>query len=710
MRKMNGLRKVAFSALASLLAMTLLVAPAVASADALTGTKTTVSGDNEAEASGSVGAFGLFSDGTASTTVCVITTGLAIGAQTEDLTASAWDVLLDASKPIDDRLYVLKVRVIGADPADCSFVWTRGELDAEGQETADPAFRAEGSEHPLAADLTAGLLRAGCAYRYHVLVTDRTTGAQATASVLVTVSDDYLYRTIVDQPTGVEVTGTIHRSLDESDLLVSPLDAAFPSYGSLLETADGWSVQGAWHVQLSSPPDAEAMRGEPLVGLPVDRPDGETVRVVHLGASGAVEVLEGVVRGGKVEVKASSLGAFAVAVESEEVFTVTAIAEEGGVISPEGEKRYALGAEPVFTLLPRPGYVIDGVSLDGGPVQPVEGNAYCFEPLDADHELRALFRRIGPDPTRTHEVSVRAVGGHGLVSVGNEPMAERVSVRVTHGSSALVRFSPDEGYALDKVRVSVGGAAAQEVNVFGDAFLVSAVAGDVAVEATFREGSPFPVASHIVTAEAIDAHGKVMPDLALVPHGRMATLSLLPDDGWRVESVMLDGEEDLADKVSDSSLVLDNVVRDHRVEVAHEPVADDGEGAEPAVSHTVSARVEGGHGSVSPEGDVAVADGAGMAFYFHPDDGYKVSSVTVDGKAVDRPGTGYTFESVRSDHMLAVSFSPASVATKAPRTSDALWWTMLLALAACAAAAVCGHAFRRAEEDRTSTTSRGGAR
>jgi len=61
------------------------------------------------------------------------------------------------------------------------------------------------------------------------------------------------------------------------------------------------------------------------------------------------------------------------------------------------------------------------------------------------------------------------------------------------------------------------------------------------------------------------------------------------------------------------------------------------------------------HGSIDPNGDVAVAHGGNQAFTITPDAGYKISDVLVDGASMG-PRDSYTFNSVTADHAITVEF------------------------------------------------------
>lgn len=79
-------------------------------------------------------------------------------------------------------------------------------------------------------------------------------------------------------------------------------------------------------------------------------------------------------------------------------------------------------------------------------------------------------------------------------------------------------------------------------------------------------------------------------------------------------------------------------------------------------AHTITATAGEG-GTIVPQGTVTVAEGADKTFTMTPSEGYEIASITIDGTAVElarfvaADGTAsYTFEDVKSDHTIEVTF------------------------------------------------------
>ena len=81
---------------------------------------------------------------------------------------------------------------------------------------------------------------------------------------------------------------------------------------------------------------------------------------------------------------------------------------------------------------------------------------------------------------------------------------------------------------------------------------------------------------------------------------------------------------------------------------------DSGDGGDGGRTYIIEASAGVG-GSISPSGRVRVSSGSDRTFRITPDDGYAIASVVVDGRGVGHMSS-YTFENVREDHTIEVTF------------------------------------------------------
>ena len=95
-------------------------------------------------------------------------------------------------------------------------------------------------------------------------------------------------------------------------------------------------------------------------------------------------------------------------------------------------------------------------------------------------------------------------------------------------------------------------------------------------------------------------------------------------------------------------------------------------------SHYTIKATAGAGGSISPNGNVSVREGSDRTFTITPDKGYAVSNVKIDGKSIGAVKS-YTFENVRRNHTIEVSFARANEFIDVPSDSyfyKAVMWAV----------------------------------
>lgn len=83
------------------------------------------------------------------------------------------------------------------------------------------------------------------------------------------------------------------------------------------------------------------------------------------------------------------------------LYGITALADEGGTITPSGNINVYNGEDAAFTITPDNGYEIADVKVDGISVGSV--STYTFEDVKADHTITAAFERIEDEQGETED-------------------------------------------------------------------------------------------------------------------------------------------------------------------------------------------------------------------------------------------------------------------------------------------------------------------
>lgn len=584
------------------------------------------------------------------------------------------------------RGLVLEARAEGAS-GEVAATWTRavdGVLDA--------AFSADGLAHALSGDY----LQGGRTYRYTLTAVD---GAGTSRAVEYGV--DIRYRTadrVAHAPGSderIDVAGDVYDDgkRGASAYVKQLADSSAPGDAlSVLARAaaeQGKSIEAAWSVGMTVPAGVDA---PPYVGLltvsfpyplgaasleameqsPFMRaslPAGPDVLFLAVGED-EPELLSTAYANRRASFAVASLGTFAVLSGGPTVtHAINATASAGGSIDPEGLVAVQDGYDATFVIVPDEGYEVKDVTVDGVSQGPL--SSYTFENVVRGHAIEASFALVTPAPT-LWTLAITA-GEGGAVHFGSQIVEGRRDFRVEQGTSASLAFLPYEGWRVNDVRVdgvSIGSPAS---------YVVPALSHDVSVDVTFVRGSAEPSVTHVVTAEAGEG-GSVSPERVRVPHGGEAAFSFLPNEGYRVEQVLVDGQAVEAS----NSLTLRNVTADRAVQVLFGLLGETGDaggegagGGQAAGTYTVSASA-GAHGAVSPQGKVTVAEGADASFAFLPEAGYRVARVDVDGQSLAFAPGSWTFPDVHEDHTLRVEFAPVpALATTGDTRNLAVGWGLL---------------------------------
>lgn len=169
---------------------------------------------------------------------------------------------------------------------------------------------------------------------------------------------------------------------------------------------------------------------------------------------------------------------------------------------------------------------------------------------------------------------------------------------------------------------------------------------DKTVSATFARFS------YTITASRNEG-GSITPEgESEVLHGESLTFTILPEDGYRTDSLIVDGEA----VTVQNSYTFSHVEANHSIRAVFAPI-----------TFTITATA-GAHGCISPEGETIVEYGTSQSYTITPDEGYVVSSLTIDGVSMEA-ATNYTFNTIIADHSIHAEFkedvankqSPASL-------------------------------------------------
>ena len=331
---------------------------------------------------------------------------------------------------------------------------------------------------------------------------------------------------------------------------------------------------------------------------------------VEVPTSGGVYVLNNIARDTAVEVVFEIL-----------MFTVTVNVGEHGSCDQQTQA-VEYGSDLTFTFTPDSRYAVHSVTVDGVPVEIVDGT-YVLRDIRADHVVAVTFWKAEFD------IEISA-GKNGSASPSGVQSVDR-------GGSLTVLFAPDDKYAVCSVKVD-----GEEVEITGNAYTFSSVSADHILVVTFRQVE-FDIG--ISAGE----NGSASPSgIQRVQENESLTVVFTPSEGYTYDSVLVDGEEGT---LTNGTYVFSNVLADHEISVTFKRIVI-----------TVSIDPTEG-GSVEASSEAPYYYGDLLTLTFTPDVWYGLKSVTVNGVDVTAQLTDskYVFSALTEDQAVSAVFEKYTV-------------------------------------------------
>jgi len=298
-------------------------------------------------------------------------------------------------------------------------------------------------------------------------------------------------------------------------------------------------------------------------------------------------------------------------------FSISAQAEAGGNIDPEGEISVNYGSNHSFSVEPEPGYQISDVRVDNVSVGAV--SEYFFNNITTSHTISALFTPI------IYNIESKNGQGGSINPLG--------VISILYGHDQSYSITPARGFQVEDVLVDNNSVGSVTNYSFRN------VTSDHSITAEFK-----PITYTI--AGISGPGGSISPaGTTSILYGHDQSYSFTPEKGFKIVDVTVDN----VSVGAVSSYSFRDITSDHSVLVEFAPI-----------TYTIAGS-SGPGGHISPEGEIEVNYGNDQQYYIIPDYGYKVSNVIVDYHPVYVTSNEFSFNSVERNHTISVTFSKMQV-------------------------------------------------
>ena len=338
------------------------------------------------------------------------------------------------------------------------------------------------------------------------------------------------------------------------------------------------------------------------------------------------------------------------------IFSVlTTVAGEGGAVQPAGQTKVATGETVNVTFVPDEGYQLASVKVNGRKVE-VTDNTYALT-MDQNYAVTADFEVIPDVPQVMFENDFESVSGdkfpfHGWTVKGQDTNSTWKQYTYYNWKS--------EGNDSKHAYITNDWTGAQ------DEYLISPV---VDLSAT-RDGVltfDFAYGEYGIKNKTFTATVEVSTDGGKTWNaiwnfqdsytGQQASNYIISGSAevpvpaeYNVAGVQFAFRYVHPHEDTIGQLAIDNVKL---------MAVETGEAAQ---KYTIAATAGEG-GSITPNGDVSVKEGASQTFAITADNGYEIADVLVDGNSVGAVET-YTFDEVKANHTISASFSKTTSAAE----------------------------------------------
>ena len=296
-----------------------------------------------------------------------------------------------------------------------------------------------------------------------------------------------------------------------------------------------------------------------------------------------------------------------------DTFLITSNYNNGGAINPAGTNKITYFDSLVYTITPNIGYYLDSLFIDNNLITNV--SQYTFKNVLKNTSIRALFKQ------KTFTIKASSNEGGTISSTGIDT--------VLYGSNISYQITAKDGYYLDSLIVDE-----KSVEKSNQYYFLNVLANHT-IKVVFKKNK------YTISAIAL-ANGKISPaGDTLLFYNDSITYTILPNIGYNIESVLLDGSPI---NINNNTITLQNIRAGHTIQVSF------------IIKKFTINITKGLNGQTSPvASSIQINYGADTNILIIPDNGYSIDTLIIDGVITpEKYVIGFT--RVDMNHTIYVTF------------------------------------------------------
>ena len=346
------------------------------------------------------------------------------------------------------------------------------------------------------------------------------------------------------------------------------------------------------------------------------------------------------------------------------IYTLSITAAGNGYVAYDGNT--IRGKTSTFSVEDGTNAILKFVADEGNRVKSVKindqdvtatvvNNQYTINNVKANTKVEVVFEAI---PYYSLNISV---SGKGSVSYdGTTIRTQSQTFTIREGLSAVVSFTPDNGYRIKSVIINGMDVTSQ---VADDQITISNITKDTSVEVVFEAIPPttYTLSISVTGYGAVSYKGVTIrekPQSFTVNEGATAFLTFVPNGGFRLGSVMLNGV-DVTASVVNNKYTISNITANTTLEVVFEAI--------PSYSLTIKSSA---FGSVKYKDAIitnqtetySVREGESAELIFMADGNGRLQRITLNGNDITNQLVNgqYTINDIKSNQSVEAEYTEES--------------------------------------------------